>query len=139
MGERWQHQAARPGVASDCLGLVSSTGLALGIQGATEWATDKSMQGYGVRPDAAAIRAGCRKYLDPIPIAQAGLGDIFVMRFDGEEQHFAIVSCLDPLRVIHSFARPARKVTESPITGEWKHGKTWQSLIVSAWRFRGLK
>lgn len=131
------HQGRVKGLAVDCIGLIGCVGIEAGSQEAVEWARDPAMNGYAKQPDPKVLMAGCRKYLDEISRVDAGLGDIFVMRFEKEPHHFAFVSNLSPARVIHAYSA-AGKVCEQGIDGEWRTGKTWRSLIVSAWRFRGL-
>lgn len=77
------------------------------------------------------------KYLDPIGLGTAGLGDILLLKWPDELPHFAIIHELDPMRVIHGF-HSGRKVSDTPIAGFWKQKITWQSLIVSAWRYKEL-
>ena len=126
------------GVATDCSGLVGGVGLDLGLPDAIAWSRDPAVKGYGRVPDAHVLLGACRKYLDPIPIAQAAVGDVLVLRFENDPQHFAIISNLSPMRIIHAYA-VARKVCENGIDGEWRAGVPWRSLIVGCWRFRGLE
>lgn len=137
-GTPYRHQASIKGVGADCIGFCGGVAVELGIPGARDWASDPDAKGYGRQPQAAALIDGCRRYLDPIQIAQAALGDVLVLRFEREPQHFAIISQLSPMMVIHAYAA-ARKVTEMGIDGDWRQGISWRSLIVSAWRFRGVE
>ena len=137
LGTPYRHQASLKGIGADCIGFVGGVGLALGLPEAVAWAADPTVKGYGRSPDSAVLMAACRRYLDPINKAVADLGDILVLRFDAEPQHFAILSERWPRRIIHGYAA-ARKVAEMSIDGEWRIGVPWHSLIVSAWRFRGV-
>lgn len=136
----WRHQASVKGVGADCVGLIRGTAIESRlIDIAAESRPDVAQfKGYGRKPFAGALERGCAMFLDPIAIEDARIADVFLMRFDGDPQHLAIVSSVFPLRVIHSYAT-ARKVCENGIDGEWKQGVTWRSLIVSAWRFRGIE
>lgn len=137
-GTPWLHQAAVKGVGTDCIGLIAGVGIELGLPAAVAWTQDAAAKGYGRVPDPRMLMASCLKYLDPIPKERAGVGDILVLRFDREPQHFAILSSLQPRQVIHAYAA-ARKVCENGIDGEWRTGKTWRSLIVAAFRYRGIE
>lgn len=134
------HQASKRGVGADCIGFVGGVALALGLPGAAAWAADIAVHSYGKKPDAKMLVAACYRYLVPLPtISAAGLADILVFRFDaeGEPQHFALISSLSPMRIIHAYA-VAHRVAENNIEDRYSQNVTWRSLIVSAWRFQGL-
>lgn len=135
VGTRYAHQASAKGVGCDCIGLIGGVGLALGFEFAGQWAADPSVKGYGPVPNPSMLLAGVAKYLDPITVPDAGLGDVLLLRFVQEPHHFAIISSIDPMRVVHAYVA-ARKVCETPIDGYWRQGVTWRSLIVSAWRYK---
>lgn len=139
LGDRWMHQASLKGVATDCYGLITGVGLSLGVKEARLWANDPALKGYGRTPDADVLEAACRKYLDEIPIAQAGLGDILAMCWlpDVRPRHLGIVTDISPMRIVHAYGA-ARKVAENSIAGEWRNGIAWSSLITAAWRYRGV-
>jgi hypothetical protein len=67
--------------------------------------------------------------LDPIPAAAVDVGDVLVMRFERDPQHFALVSQRTPLHIIHAYAQ-AKKVVEHIVDA------TWRKRIVKAYRFR---
>jgi NlpC/P60 family putative phage cell wall peptidase len=129
LGTRWLHQASVKGVGTDCIGLVGGVGLRLRVPEALTWAADQRCRGYGRAPDPKVLLTACDAYLDPIPVDAVALGDILVMRFEKDPQHFAIVSRLDPLYIIHAHAQ-ARKVVEHRVDD------TWRARIVRAYRFR---
>lgn len=112
IGTRWQHQARRKGVATDCIGLVGGVALALGLQGAAEWEADAALHCYGRTPDPGVLLAACDRFLVRVPAHTATLADVLVMAFASEPQHFAIVSRVDPMYVIHGYAS-ARRVVEN--------------------------
>lgn len=135
----YAHQACKRGVGADCIGFVAGVAVALGLPGAAAWAFDPAVKGYGKAPNPGMLVSACYRYLAPLESpAMAVCGDVLVFRFMKDPQHFAIVSSLNPWRVIHSY-ETAGKVCENGIDGEWRIGKTWRSLIVSAWRFRGIE
>lgn len=89
--------------------------------------------GYGRQPDPAMLRRAVNRYLDPA--SKPGLGDIYMMFFEEEPQHFAIISRENPIYIIHSLASKHRgggRVVEHRLDDSWR------SRIVSAHRFRGV-
>jgi NlpC/P60 family putative phage cell wall peptidase len=134
---RYAHQGSTKGLGVDCIGLIGGVGVALGLPSALAWARDPAVKGYGATPDPVMLMAAVEKYLTPIATPDAGLGDILILRWETEPHHFAIISNLDPRRVIHAYAA-VRKCCETPINGEWRKGIPWSSLIVSVWRYREL-
>lgn len=125
---RWQHQASLKGVACDCIGLITGVARELGIKEAAQWDGDPR-HGYGRQPEPGTLLAACADYLQPIQMNKVGLGDILLMRFRQDPQHFAIVSALGPMYIIHAYAQ-ARRVVENRVDA------LWQSRIVRAYRFR---
>lgn len=131
IGTRWQHQASLKGVACDCIGLVAGVARALGIGAAAEFDSTPNLKTYGRQPDPDVLLAGCDRLLDRIDLADTDLGDVLVMKFETEPQHFGIVSRVDPPYMIHALAQ-ARKVVEHRIDG------IWLSRILRTYRFRGV-
>lgn len=132
IGTRWQHQAALKGVATDCLGLVAGVGLNCNLPRANEWRRDQRSLGYGRIPDARTIVAACADYLDQVAVDDIRPGDILLLRFSDGPQHFAIVSNLEPLRIVHAYAGVGR-VVENGMDDNWRR------RIVRAYRYRGLE
>jgi NlpC/P60 family putative phage cell wall peptidase len=127
LSTRWQHQASVRGVGTDCIGLIVGVGRELGIQEATMFSSSDDVQGYGRQPDPVMLLRACATFLDPCssPVA----GDILLLRFKTDPQHFAILSTPD--YIIHAYAQ-ARKVVENRID------ELWRSRIVTAYSYRGL-
>lgn len=130
IGTRWQHQAFVKGAGTDCIGLVGGVALALGLPGAREWADDPALHCYGRTPDPRVLLGGCERFMDRIPASDAGLGDVLIMAFEREPQHFAIVSAVDPMYVVHAYAQ-RRGVVENGI-------KVSGARVVRAYRYRGV-
>lgn len=130
IGTPWRHQAALKGVATDCLGLISGVGLACGLPRADEWRSDARALGYGRMADARTIVAACNDYLDVVD-GEIELANILLLKFAVEPQHFGIVSCLEPLRIVHAYAGIGR-VVENGMDGKWI------ARIVRVYRYRGL-
>ena len=131
LGTRWQHQARSKGVGCDCIGFVAGVALAVGLDDAARFFRDMDTEGYGREPNSTMLLRVCFRYLDPIALSDAVPGDILLMRFKSEPQHFGLLSQRDPDYMLHAYAQ-ARKVAENRIDAVWK------SRIVGAWKFRGL-
>jgi NlpC/P60 family putative phage cell wall peptidase len=131
LGTRWQHQGSVKGIGCDCIGFVAGVARELGIAEAAEFWADGRVMGYGREPDAAMLVSTCERYMDRIGMDAALPGDVLVLRFSREPQHFALLSQRNPDYMIHGYAQ-ARKVVENRIDA------LWRSRILSAWRFRGV-
>ena len=132
VGVRWRHQGRNLALSVDCIGYVGGVGVALGVPGAAEWLADARFTGYGRQPNSDMIYQACAEYLTPVtPKGAARLGDILLMRFEAEPQHFAILSALDPPYMLHAYAQ-TRRVVENRID------ERWAARIVCAYRFRGV-
>lgn len=130
IGTRWQHQARLKGVGTDCLGMVVGTAVALEVPGVRQLLTDPALQGYGRTPVSQALLDACDRYMERIAVSAADLGDVLVIGFQHGPQHFAIVSCREPLRIIHAYAQ-MREVKESS-------AYLPKSSIIRAYRIPGV-
>lgn len=129
-GTRYVHQARVKGAGVDCIGIGGMTALACGVPGAREWRDDPDMHNYGRTPNPDYLWAACERFLVRITIATATLGDLLVMAFPRQPQHFAIISCLSPMRVIHAYLQRRMVVEQGlPIAN---------STLLRAYRFRGV-
>lgn len=131
LGTPWQHQQSLKGVATDCLGLISGVALNLGLEGAAKWRADERMRGYTKQPVARLVLAACDDYLDPLSLAAIELAAILWLRRE-DATHFAIVSALDPMYIIHGDAVVGERVVENRVD------ELCRSRIYRAYRFRGL-
>lgn len=131
VGTRWSHQAATKGLACDCVGLVVGVALYAGHPRAQEFLADPTWRNYGRQPDPQMLLAGCAAWLVPIPVREAGLGDILLMAFESDPQHFAIVSREEPRYIVHALAQ-ARRVVEHRLD------ELWASRVVRAYRYPDL-
>ncbi len=129
IGTRWQHQASVKGVGTDCIGLIGGVALELGIEGAEQWKLDPSLHCYGREPDPRMLLAAVVGYLDQVDRADMAPGDVLLLRFNSEPQHFAILS--GETTIIHAYAQ-ARKVVENRIDD------VWRKRILRVYAFRGL-
>lgn len=131
LGTRWHHQASVKGVGCDCIGLVAGVARSLGLQGGEEFANDPAVKGYGREPDVEMLLAACNRYLIPIDLRAALMGDIYLMNFNGQPRHFAIISRRYPDQLVHAYAQ-ARKVVENGMNA------VWQARLHSAWSYKGI-
>ncbi len=132
IGTRWCHQAAVKGVGTDCVGLIGGVALQLGLPDAQTWAQAQDLHNYGRDPDPTMLLREAAKLLDPVYLPEVRAGDILLLRFEREPQHFAIVSEAFPSMMIHAYAQ-ARRVVECNIDA------VWRSRIVKAFAYRGLE
>lgn len=129
-GTRYQHQGRAKGVGVDCIGLIGMTALALGVPGAKEWRADPDMHNYGPTPNPDYLYAACERFLIRIAISAATLGDLLVMAFPRQPQHFVVISRVDPTYVIHAYLQRRMVVEQGlPIA---------KARLLRAYRFRGV-
>lgn len=131
MGTKWRHQGRVKGVSVDCIGLIGGVATEVGIEGAREWAADRQWHEYGRIPDAAVLYAGCERFMDRIDVDEVRVGDVLVLAFETDPQHFAIVSALDPMYLIHAYTM-VRRVVENG-------AGIWRGKVLRAYRFRGIE
>lgn len=130
---KWQHQAALKGVATDCIGLISGVARELGLPEAYAWSADPRYVGYGPRPIPELLLEAADKYMDRISTTSAGLGDVLLMKMEGEPRHFAFVSGMgQPMSIIHAYVTAGR-VVENDVDA------TWRARIIRAYRLRGVE
>ncbi len=126
IGTRFVHQASLKGVGVDCVGLLVGVAYNLGIIDARAHMRPAPFKAYGRLPNPDLLDRACIEYLEPAPIE---LGGVLLMRFERDPQHFAIVSCMEPRRIIHAFLQ-ARAVVENGVD------ELWSSRIVRSYRFK---
>lgn len=127
LGTRWQHGTSLKGVATDCIGLIVGVARELELPEALAFQHDARFQGYGRTPNPQLLMQAVELYLEPTR-GVAVPGDVLLLRFKVDPQHFAILSTPDYM--IHSYA-PARKVVEHRID------PLWRSRIVDHFKYRG--
>lgn len=118
IGTPYQHQASKREVGCDCIGLVRGVARAVGFQDPFETGDAREFTGYGASPDPARLRAAVARFLNPIGRDAASCGDIMLMRFKREPQHFALLIERHPDRMIHSLSTIGR-VVETHVAGQW--------------------
>lgn len=132
LGTRYHHQGRVKGRGVDCIGLVGGVALALGVAEAQRWIVDRDGMGYAREPDPAMLTMMCERYLERAP-APLAIGDIIVLAIPPDlrrPRHFAFVSALDPVYIVHAYAQ-ARRVVENRFTDD-------VGRVHATYRFRGL-
>jgi NlpC/P60 family putative phage cell wall peptidase len=129
VGTPYQHQASTKGLATDCIGLIVGVARALGIKEASAYDAAGDVRGYGRQPDPVALLAAADRYLQRIDMREAGAGDIYLIRFELDPMHFAIISEVNPIYIIHALA-PRGKVVEHRVDA------VWRARIMRAYRYR---
>jgi cell wall-associated NlpC family hydrolase len=119
LGVPYQHEGrSRTGV--DCYGLLIVVAQETGFPCPVE-------SGYGLRPSPRHIRNRLDVYAVRIRFDEISTGDVLWLKYGAQPMHFAIVSCTDPMRIIHSDS-VAGKVVEHVLD------ERWQTMIRGAYR-----
>lgn len=127
-----QHQGRLKGIGADCIGVPLGIALGFGLPGATEFINDIRFKGYSRPPNPRLLLAACEDYLDRVPIEEALPGDIPICRIGSDPQHFAIITSLDPIYIVHAYQQVGRVV-------ENRVDERMQQLVVRMYRYRGLE
>lgn len=111
IGTPFKHQGRLPHVALDCAGLV--------ICAARECGIDMSdRKGYSNIPDGVEFKLCLLENAFPVKRDELRVGDLMTFAWTRYEQHVAIVSSLDPMRIIHSWY-DAGKAVENGLDEYW--------------------
>ena len=122
IGVPYRHQGrTRQGV--DCIGLAIACAQALGLP-------VYDVDGYSRAPSGGMMRRLLKAHTDPMALSDIEPGDLLHMAFNEQPQHLAIVSNLQPLRIIHADGLVGR-VVEHGLDGQWR------GRIRDAYRIRG--
>ncbi len=130
-----RHLGRLKGVAIDCLGLGMCVARELGLPRSDDLWNDPRLKVYDRRsPGGPNLLRVCDEYMTRT--SEPGLGDVLVMAFAGNPQHFAIVSQVSPLYgnptyLIHCYNLVGKVVEEGVRVAKAK--------IVRAYRFPGVE
>lgn len=119
------HQARVPGVSLDCAGVLVCAARENG------YAVD-DMLGYSRLPGNGLFTKMILNHCYSINLSEALAGDILLFKWRSEPQHSAIISNINPLTIIHSYAE-AGKVTENNV------GEEWLSRLCGCYRLKNIQ
>lgn len=125
LGTPFRHQGRKKVLGIDCAGLVICVAKELNI---TNFETFEFVA-YGHIPHARKLETLCDMLFERITMQLAKPGDIFLMAFEKEPQHLAIMT---DTGIIHSYAKVRRCV---------EHGfdELWQNRVNRVYRFIGVE
>lgn len=110
IGTPFAHQARIPHVGLDCAGLVVLSVRAAGGE-------IKDQTNYSRIPDGS-FKVAIEEHCDKIGFEDLRPGDFVTFKFEKRHQHIGIISGIEPLTMIHSWAQ-MRKVTENSVDDYW--------------------
>lgn len=112
IGTPFSHQGRSPGAALDCAGMVICAAKKCGLD-----LPDK--ESYATVPDGMEFVQIIESVCNRIPLAVIKPGDLLVFAWTKEPQHIAIVSNVEPMRIVHSWSGAAG-VVENDVDDYWK-------------------
>jgi len=103
----FHHQARLRGVGVDCIGLVIGVARALGLV-----APGFDIAAYPRIPDGKTLLPLAREYMTEIDRAAMQPGDVVVVSFDKDPQHFGVLGDYrhGGLSIIHAASQPGRVI-----------------------------
>lgn len=134
-GTRFRHQGRSAETGVDCVGFLYV------VLKKLRYPAIVDVEGYRKTPPASIIRETLLQNFDEIPLADVGLGDIFLMRIGGRKPKHAsiLVSNVTDLekgmepQIIHAYGMGDKgSVVVEPL-------RQWRNKCVTAFRLRGLK
>src|SRR5262249_4967948 len=117
IGTPYRHQASVLAAGCDCIGLIRGVARGVGFRDPFETGEAREFAGYGATPEPQRLRAAVAQFLVPVRREQAEAGDVLLMRFRREPQHFALLIAREPDRIIHSLSSIGR-VVETGLAGQ---------------------
>jgi len=108
----FHHQGRVLGVGVDCAGVAVEVAKACGMQ----W-SDRI--GYARIPSQGQFVETVHSATDPVDLENALPGDLMVFAWRTEPQHIAIVSSINPLRIIHAWEQVG-KCVENDLDAAWR-------------------
>lgn len=116
LGTPYHDQASLRGVGCDCLGLAR--GVWREVVGPEPLKIPPYTRDWGETGKREVLRDGAKQMMIPIPVEEAGPGDVllFRMRDHAVAKHIGILT--EPARFIHSYDRLG--VVEEALTDAWR-------------------
>lgn len=134
IGTPFHHQAALPGVGIDCIGVLRALGKKFDWPESRELEASPHLLAYGRDPNSELLRE-CKKFMNCITWTEVGLADVLMMKTlysRGEPKHFAVVSNLNPMYIIHAWAPGIDRVIENRVDEKWR------SRVLACYRFKSV-
>jgi cell wall-associated NlpC family hydrolase len=122
LGTPFRHQGRVPGRGLDCAGVIVCAARAAGLPAYDVAAYGRLPTGDSLAHHLAS--AGCRE----IGVSEVRSGDAYLMRFETDPQHLALVT---DLGILHAYAEIGRVV-------EHRLDVVWRRRIVAAYRLPGI-
>ena len=123
MGTPYRHQGRMKGIGADCAGIVIGIANALGL-------AHCDRRGYSRLP-GTEFQLEVSRQLVPIPFQELLPGDLLTFAFRSHPQHIAIVTDIEPLKILHSHFSAGRCIEQAL-------DDAWRSRIRGSWRFPEL-
>lgn len=111
LGAPFVHQGRLREVGIDCAGLLTCVSYDVGLQ-------DVRITEYSRQPDPRRFRELTNEYLRPVDFRSLGPGDILTFSILGAEQHYGLLTEVNPKRFIHAYESVGRCV-EQELTLPW--------------------
>jgi len=107
IGTPFHHQGRVKGVGVDCIGLVIGVARTLGAV-----PPNFDVTGYPRVPDGVSLMATARQYMTEIARDNKKPGDVIVVSFDRDPQHFGILADYrhGGFSIIHGASNPGRVI-----------------------------
>ncbi len=130
VGTPYVHQARVRGVGSDCIGVIGGIARDRGTPEGLAWERDPAAHDYGPIPNPRRLLEQCAHWLDRIATTDAVAGDVLLMRFTDDPQHFALL--VTPTYIVHASQMVVGRVVETRLDDAWRN------RVVRAYRYRGI-
>lgn len=119
LGVPFRHQG-RSRLGVDCLGLLVCIARDCDLKHDEKQIFLLDEVDYGHFPDPKRLYFGLMKVFEPVSREDMHVGDVLLLRIDGQARHLAVVGdySLGGLSLIHAYA-PARKVVEHRLDESW--------------------
>lgn len=134
VGTPFHHQGCAPGVGIDCIGVLRALGKRFDLKGSAELEASRALLAYGPDPDPKLLLE-CERFMVRITWQDLGLGDVLMMKTlysRGQPKHFAVVSRLNPIYIIHAWAYVKSAVVENRLDDKLR------GRVLACFRFQGV-
>lgn len=127
IGTPWHHGQHLKHIGTDCVGFIYGVAHELGVM--ADFPAE--FKGYGWHPNAVLLYQACDKFMWRIPKSEAGLGDVLLLKFETDPQHFGIITDTNPTYMTHAHT-PRGSVVEHGLSADWP------ARVLAAYRLPGV-